>query len=102
MTDGLTFTFTGPEGQTVGAVDGVVVVDAGSPVASLILWADLEDAAARPWPVTPTGPWWLGGLGMADAASVYWAARYVVPRWAVTGDTPPIPRIPAPEPGVVY
>lgn len=98
----LSFTFNGPDGQTIGAVDGVVFVDAGSPVASLILRANLADAAARQWPVTPTGPWWLGGEGIQDAASVFWAVRHTLPRWTHSGDTPPVPELPAPDPWVVY
>lgn len=93
---GLTYTFTGPDGQTVRAVDGVVTVAVGS------LVMDLEDAAARRWPVTPTGPWWLGGEGIENAASVYWAVRHIWPTWTHTGDAPEPPEIPAPEPGVVY
>ncbi|MBB1024917.1 MULTISPECIES: hypothetical protein [unclassified Dietzia] len=97
---GLTVTFSGPDGQTVAAVDGVVVVDLRDP--------GVEDgmarAAASPWPVTATGPWWLGGGGSTDPSSVFWAARTALPReqWTHTGDTPPVPRIPAPEPGVVF
>lgn len=94
----LTFTFHGPDGQTVAAVDGRVIVN----VADHGLEADLEDAAALHWPVTPTGPWWLGGGGITDPASVFWAARMVLPHWFLTGDTPPVPTIPDPEPGVDY
>lgn len=96
---GLTFTFHGPDGQTVAAVDGrVVVVD----VHSWGLRFDLDDAAATPWPVTPTGPWWLGGKGMDDPASAFWAVRFTLPTWAVTGDTPEVPDLPAGDPTVVY
>lgn len=97
---GLTFTFHGPDGQTVAAVDGVVVVDLRDPGLENVL----ARAASTPWPVTLTGPWWLGGEGMDDPASVFWAARMALPRdqWTHIGDTPPVPRIPAPEPGVVY
>ncbi|KAA0917010.1 hypothetical protein [Dietzia sp. ANT_WB102] len=101
---GLTFTFTGPDGQTIGAVDGRVFVDAGSLVESLILRADLADDADRRWPVTPTGPWWLGGEGIQDAASVFWAVKHTLPRWewTHTGDTPPVPDIGPTDPWVVY
>lgn len=98
---GLTFTFTGPDGQTVAAVDGrVVVVD----VHSWGLRFDLKDAAAVPWPITPTGPWWLGGEGMDDPASVFWAVKYGLPwgQWVHTGDVPEVPDIGPTVPGILY
>ncbi len=95
---GLTFTFHGPDGQHVAAVDGVVSVDVRDHWKAYLL----EKAAASLQPQTPTGPWRLGGKGMEDAASVYWAARMVVPGWPRTGQTPRTPYMPPGEPGVVY
>ncbi|HIW68877.1 MAG TPA: hypothetical protein H9878_12275 [Candidatus Dietzia merdigallinarum] len=97
--DGLTFTFTGPGHQFVAAVDGVVVMMTDSP----LLPMDLEDAATQAWPITPTGPFWLGGEGITDAASVFWAMKYGMGlRWVHSGDVPEVPEIPPPEPGVIY
>lgn len=94
----LTFAFTGPDGQHVSAVRGVVVVN----VDDLGLRWDLEDAAWEVRPVSPPGPWWIGRKGIGDADSAYWAARSVVPGWTFVGEAPSIPWIPAPDSGVLH
>lgn len=43
-----------------------------------------------------------GGKGMDDPASAFWAVRFTLPTWAVTGDTPEVPDLPAGDPTVVY
>jgi hypothetical protein len=93
----LTYRFTGPDGQTVRAVDGRVVVRVRD-TATLLALYDAADESVR---VTPTGPF-TGGEGLEDAASAYWAARAVVPGWIFTGQAPELPRIPPVDPMVVY
>ncbi|MGX1598529.1 hypothetical protein ACWIDS_15880 [Dietzia maris] len=93
----LTFSFTGPDGQTVAAVDGRVVVRVWD-VATLVA---LQDAADDPVPVTVTGPW-TGGEGLEDPVSAYYSARAVLPEWTFSGDTPEAPEIPPWDPLVVY
>lgn len=93
----LSYRFTGPDGQTVAASGGHVVVRVWD-VATLVA---LQDAADDPVPVTVTGPW-TGGEGLEDPTSAYYAARAVVPEWTFTGDTPEVPEIPPWDPGVVY
>lgn len=91
------YSFTGPDGQTIAAVDGRVVVrvwDAATLVA-------LYDAATDPVRVTATGPF-TGGQGLEDPASAYHAALAVVPGWTFSGDTPEVPEIPPWDAGVVY
>lgn len=92
-----TYRFTGPDGQTVAAVDGVVTVRVWD-VATLVA---LHDAADRPVPVTATGPF-TGGEGLEDPTSAYYAARVVVPGWRFAGQAPEVPKIPPWDPGVVY
>lgn len=94
---GLTFTFTGPDGQHVAAVGGVVVVEVRDPWTLFLL----EDAAAVPFRVTVTGPF-TGGHGLEDPTSAFYAAREIVPGWAFTGEAPPVPEVPPVDPGVVY
>ncbi|OAH41639.1 hypothetical protein AYJ66_06505 [Dietzia cinnamea] len=93
----LTFTFHGPDGQTVAAVDGVVTVRVWT-VATLVALHDAADDAVR---VTATGPF-TGGRGLEDATSAYYAARAVVPTWTFTGDVPEVPQVPPVDPTVVY
>ncbi|MBB1020021.1 hypothetical protein G6030_01675 [Dietzia sp. E1] len=93
----LTYSFTGRDGQTVAAVDGVVTVRVWD-VAVLVA---LQDAALDPVRVTATGPF-TGGQGLEDPTSAYYAARAVVPMWTFSGDTPEVPEIPPWDPGVVY
>ena len=94
---GLTFAFTGPDGQTVAAVDGHVFVRVWDSVTLLALY----DAADDPVRVTVTGPF-TGGQGLDDAVSAYHAALAVVPEWRFTGEAPEVPEIPPWDPGVVY
>lgn len=93
----LTFAFTGPDGQTVRAVDGVVTVRVWN-VAALL---SLHDAAMDPVRVTATGPF-TGGQGLEDPTSAYYAALAVVAGWRFTGQAPEVPEIPPVDPGVVY
>lgn len=94
---GLTFTFSGPDGQTVVAVDGVVTVRVWDAATLLALYAAADD----PVRVTVTGPF-TGGRGLEDPTSAYYAARAVLPEWTFTGDTPEVPEIPPWRPDVVY
>ncbi|MFN3762670.1 MAG: hypothetical protein ACK4WK_05635 [Anaerolineae bacterium] len=94
----LTFTFAGPDGQVIASHSGRVVVYVKH------AWTRhlLEEAAYAFQPVTPTGPWSLGGGGMDDPESVFWAARMVLPHWTLTGDTPKVPHMSPPAPGILY
>ena len=94
---GLTYRFSGPDGQVVAASGGHVFVRVWDTGVLLALYDAADDAV----PVTATGPW-TGGEGLEDPTSAYYAARAVVPSWTFTGDVPEVPEIPPVDPGVVY
>lgn len=93
----LTYAFTGPDGQTVAASGGRVVVR----VWDVAILVALYDAADDPVRVTVTGPF-VGGEGLEDPASAYYAARATLPEaWEFSGGVPPWPEIGPTPPGIV-
>lgn len=93
---GLTFAFVGPDHQVVAASGGRVTVRVWD-VHRLLALHDSATDAVR---VTATGPF-VGGGGLEDPVSAYFAALAVVPGWSFTGEVPEVPEVPPTPPGIV-
>lgn len=93
----MSFTFTGPRGQTVTFREGRAWTRGLTMEEGMDLW----DQSQEIQPVLPTGPF-LGGDGLRDEVSVYLACRSLWPTWEETG-TPPAMDVPYADPstGVV-